>query len=242
MNIERANISVSGIPVQIERKRIANLHLGVYPPNGRVRIAVPLAVTNDAARLAVVRKLPWVKRQRAAFAKQQRQTAREMISGETHYLFGRHYRMRAVASDGPASIRIINNSVVELRIAKDATQAHRQRVIQAWYRDELTQRMAPFVTKWEAALGVKANDVRIKRMKTKWGSCTIEAGRIWLNLELAKKPEACLDYLVLHELAHLIEPNHSDKFIRLLDKHLPVWRQVRKVLNHAPLAHDEWGY
>jgi predicted metal-dependent hydrolase len=242
MNTEKRQIVVNGLVIQIVRKAIKNLHLGVYPPNGRVRVAAPLAVTDNAVRLAVIGKLGWIKRQQARFEAQPRQSEREMVSGESHYFLGRRYRLRVIPHDGAAKVVLRSRSGMELHARAEAAAAQRERVLHRWYRQQLKKLVPPLLEKWEAALGVQAADWRIKKMKTKWGTCTVEARRIWLNLELAKKPVKCLEYLILHELAHLLERHHNDRFIALMDKHLPQWRLHRAELNSAPLAHETWSY
>jgi predicted metal-dependent hydrolase len=236
MNTEHHQIVVSGLPVQIVRKGIKNLHLGVYPPHGRVRVAAPMTVTDEAVRLAVIGKLGWIKRQRARFAAQPRQSEREMVRGESHYFLGARYRLRLVPSSGPASIVLRNRTTMELHVRPDATVDQRVEVLHQWYRQQLRDAIPPLLKKWEKALGVRVAEWGIKKMKTKWGSCNPAARRIWLNLELAKKPVQCLEYVLAHELAHLIERHHNDRFIAILDKHLPQWRVSRGELNAAPLG------
>jgi predicted metal-dependent hydrolase len=242
MSIEARQIVVSGIPVKIERKRIKNLHLGVYPPDGRVRVAAPLAVSDEAVRLAVVGRLGWINRQRAAFAGQERQSPREMVGGESHYYLGRRYRLRVVERDGAPRIAVKGRATLELGIPRGTGAETRARALNGWYRARLKERVPEVLAKWEGVLGVRADAWGIKRMKTKWGSCNPVAGRIWLNLELAKKPEICLHYLVCHELAHLIEPSHNERFVALMDRAMPQWRVHRKTLNTSPLAHESWEY
>ena len=242
MSTESVEIRVSGLCVQIARKEIKNLHLGVYPPNGRVRVAVPLSVRDDAVRLAVVGKLGWIKKQQAKFAAQPRQSKREMVSGESHYFLGRRYRLRVVEHQGPARLVLQNRDFFELYVRPDTDAKGRERVLQNWYREQLRRLTPPILAKWEAILGVEAAAWGIKKMKTKWGACSTGARRIWLNLELAKKPVQCLEYIVVHELVHLIERHHNDRFIALMDRHLPRWRQYRHELDAAPLAHSDWAY
>jgi len=242
MSIETTRqITISGLRVSVVRKAIKNLHLGVYPPNGRVRVAAPLRVSDDAVRLAVIGKLGWIKRQRARFESQPRQSEREMVSGESHYFLGRRYRLRVVKHDGP-SLVARRKSAIELHVRPETSAEQRERMLQHWYRQQLKTLIPAFVEKWQAALGVELAHCGIKRMKTKWGSCNAESGRIWLNLELAKKPVQCLEYIVVHELAHLVQRRHDARFTALMDEHLPQWRMHRQELNFAPLAHESWTY
>jgi predicted metal-dependent hydrolase len=242
VSIERGQILVDGLSIEIIRKPIKNLHLGVYPPNGRVRVAAPLAVTNEAVRLAVVGKLGWIKRQRARFESQSRQSDREYVSGESHYFFGARYRLRLIQHNGVSGIVLRNRNTMELYAKAKATTERREKILQRWYRKELNKAIAPLMDKWEAAMGVEVLEWRIKKMKTRWGTCNTRARRIWLNLELAKKPVHCLEYIIVHELAHLLERSHNEKFIAIVDAHLPDWRTRRQELNAAPLAHETWGY
>jgi predicted metal-dependent hydrolase len=235
-------IDVSGVAVQVVRKDIKNLHLGVYPPDGRVRVAVPLRLSEDAVRLAVVSKLGWIKKQQAKFAAQARESQREMVSGESHYYLGQRYRLRVVERAGPSRVALRNPARLQLQVRPGTDRDARERVLNGWYRQRLRALVPLVLAKWEAVLGVQAADWGIKKMKTKWGACTVEARRIWLNLELAKKPVQCLEYIIVHELMHLIERHHNERFVSLMDEHLPQWRHQRQLLNEAPLGHAEWSY
>ncbi len=242
MNTEAGEIRVDGIAVRVLRKDIKNLHLGVYPPNGRVRVAAPLAVSDDAVRLAIVERLGWIKKQRATFAAQTRESAREMVSGESHYFLGRRYRLRVVLDEGPGRVVQQNGTRLELRISRGADAKVRERALLRWYRQRLRELIPPLLEKWESIVGVRVAFWGIKRMKTRWGSCNDVAKRIWLNLELAKKPPACLEYILVHEMVHLKERHHTDQFRRYMDRFMPQWRSRREELNRAPLAHVDWWY
>ena len=231
-----------GIPVEVVRKDIKNLHLGVYPPAGRVRVAAPLWLDDEAIRLAVVSRLAWVRRQRAGFARQERQSEREFVSGESHYFAGRRYRLDVVERDAPPSARVKNNSWLELSVRPGADLQTREAVLHRWYRRRLRDEVPRLVARWEPKFGVPVAEVRIRRMKTRWGSCNPDARRIWLNLELAKKQPSCLEYVFVHEMAHLIERHHNERFHALMDQHLPQWRIRRAELDRAPLAHEDWKY
>jgi predicted metal-dependent hydrolase len=240
MTTEIPCITVSGIRVQVERKDIKNLHLGVYPPNGRVRVAAPLVVSDDAVRLAVIDKLGWIRRQQARFAEQPRQSAREMVNGESHYFLGRRYRLRVHEQAGKQYVAVRDMGTMDLFVNPGRTVEQREAVLLRWYREQLRELVGPMMVQWQAKLGVQVNAWGIKKMKTKWGSCNPVAGRVLFNLELAKKPVQCLEYIVAHELAHLLERNHSERFTQLLDQHLPSWRQHREMLNRQHLAHEKW--
>ena len=240
MRIEPHCITVSDLTVEVVRKNIKNLHLGVYPPNGRVRVATPLLISDEAVRLAVIGKLGWIKRQQAKFEAQPRQSQREMVSGESHYFLGRRYRLRVVETNAQVKDVLQGNTVLELHVRPATTTEERERALQSWYREQLKLLIPPLLAKWQPVLGVVANDWGVKKMKTRWGSCNIRARRVWFNLELVKKPAQCLEYVVVHELLHLLERNHNDRFKALMDAYLPHWRLIREELNNAPLGHEQW--
>lgn len=242
MSIETRHISVSGIAVMVVRKPIKNLHLGVYPPNGRVRVAAPLRVSDNAVRLAVVSRLGWIRRQQRKFATQIRQSRRQMVSGEAHYVFGRRLRLRIVRDGQPGMVRQRSKGILEISAGPKMSRERRQEFLVRWYRQELKRRIPVLLEKWQGRVGVSVAAWGVRRMKTKWGSCNPDSARIWLNLELAKKPEPCLEYLVVHELVHLRERRHNDRFLALMKEYLPRWRQRRDELNEAPLAHEDWSY
>ena len=242
MPTERRYIEVRGVSAEVVRKDIKNLHVGVYPPNGQVRVAVPLRLDDDAVRLALVSRLGWIRRQQAGFENQDRQSQREFVAGESHYFNGRRYRLDVVESRGLSAVRLRNNTTIELRIGPDADREDREAVLHRWYRRRLRDQLPALLAKWEPKIGVTVTDVRIKKMKTRWGSCNAEAGRIWMNLELAKKPASCLAYILVHEMVHFLERDHNDRFRELMDEFMPQWRLSRDALNRAPLAHEDWRY
>ena len=235
-------LDIRGIAVEVVHKDIKNLHVGVYPPNGRVRVAAPLRLDDEAVRLAVISRLGWIRRRRAEFERQERQSRREFVTGESHYFKGRRYRLNVTEHDGRPTLRLLNNTTMELRARPGDKRDTREAVLYQWYRCQLRNQLPPLLAKWEPKVGVTVDDLRIKKMKTRWGSCNIEAKRVWLNLELAKKPVSCLEYIVVHELVHLIERAHNDRFQALMDRLLPQWRMYRDELNRAPLAHADWRY
>ncbi len=235
-------IKVSGLSVEVVRKDIKNLHLGVYPPHGRVRVAVPFSVSDDAVRLAVIGKLGWIRRQQQKFEAQPRQSKREVVSGESHFFQGRRYRIRVVYHDGVSTVVLRNIRTMEIKVRPGTTAEQRLKIVERWYREQLKAMVPPLLEKWQPLLGVEVADWGIKKMKTKWGSCSIDAGRIWLNLELAKKPVQCLEYVLVHEMVHLMERHHNDRFTALMGRHLPHWRTYREELNRTPLAHEDWTH
>ena len=242
MTTETHHVTVSGIKVEVVRKDIKNLHLGVYPPHGRVRVAAPLVVSDEAVRLAVIEKLGWIKRQKAKFAEQPRQTQREMVNGESHYFFGQRYRLRVREQDAPASVAVRGITSLDLFVGPGTSAKQREAVLLHWYREQLKALTPPLLKKWQPILGVQANHWGIRKMKTKWGSCNPTAKRLWFNLELVKKPVACLEYIVVHELVHLLERNHTERFTALMDLHLPDWQSRREALNAGALGHEQWNY
>lgn len=240
MRTEAHTLTVGDVKVSVVRKAIKNLHLGVYPPDGRVRVAVPLAVSDAAVRVAVIGKLRWIRRQRATFAQQARESERELVSGESHFYLGRRRRLVVVETDGRATITLRGRNGLELAVPPTLTASQRAAVLQRWYRERLRELSTPLVARWQEELGVSVTSWGIKRMKTKWGACNPQRRRVWLNLELIKKPPECLEYLVVHELAHLLVRHHDDWFFALMDRHLPSWRNARRTLNAAPLANESW--
>jgi predicted metal-dependent hydrolase len=235
-------MTVGGLTVDVVRKPIKNLHLGVYPPHGRVRVAAPMAVSDDAVRLAVIGRLAWIKRQRAKFKEQPRESRRELVTGESHYFLGQRYRMRVIERAGPGKVLLRGKTGLVLYIGPGSDAAARDRTLQRWYRQQLHGLVPRLLAKWEKKIGVTAAEWRIKRMRTKWGACSIGARRIWLNSELAKKPQRCLEYIIVHELVHLLEPHHGDRFTTLMDRFLPNWAALRAQLASAPLGHEDWGH
>lgn len=228
--------------MEVVRKDIKNLHLGVYPPSGRVRVAAPLRLADEAVRLAVISRLGWIRRRQAEFKQQDRQSQREFVTGEGHYFLGQRYRLDLTEHHGPSTVRRVNNARMELRLRPGADLAKREAALQKWYRGRLRELLPPLLAKWEGKIGVKVSEVRIRRMKTRWGSCNAAAGRIWLNLELAKKPPQCLEYILVHEMVHLIERHHTDQFRTYMDRSMPQWRRHSDELNRAPLSHEDWRY
>ncbi len=242
MGSPKATITVNGIDVQIVRKSIKNLHLAVYPPNGHVRVAVPEHVSDDNVRLAIVSKLKWIKRQQQEFENQPRQSERQYISGECHYVFGKRYRLELIERDRKPEVQMLKSGRLKLFVRPEATVESKEKILNTWYRDELKKVIPELLEKWQPIIGKTASDWGVKKMKTKWGSCNIDQRRIWLNLELAKKPPECLEYILVHELVHLYERNHNQRFLELLDQFLPNWRTNKKTLNTSPLANESWGY
>jgi predicted metal-dependent hydrolase len=235
-------MQISDMGVEVVRKNIKNLHVGVYPPNGHVRVAAPLLMDDEAVRLALISKLDWIKRQKRRFQDQERQAQREYVNRESHYFQGKRYLLNVIEQNGPSKVMLRNKTFIDLYVQKGADIEAKERILQAWYRRELKALIPELIKKWSKIIDVEASEWGVKRMKTKWGSCNPEAKRIWLNLELAKKPTVCLEYIVVHEMIHLVERKHGERFTKLMDRFLPQWRSYREELNRTPLAHEAWKY
>lgn len=234
-------MKVSNLTIETIRKDIKNIHLGVYPPNGRIRMAVPLRTSDESVRLFAISKTPWIKKQQKVFSKYPRQTPRKYVSGETHYIFGKPYLLDVIPSDEPPRLKIKKNTHIELYVKPKSTIKQKEKLFENFYRCELNDIISKSIKKWEKKVGVKVKEIKIKKMKTKWGTCNDKDKRIWLNLELAKKPFHCIDYVLAHELVHLKERKHNDQFMELLESAYPKWQQHKEELNHGILSHFEWG-
>ncbi len=242
MTTKTHSMIINGIDVEIARKSIKNLHLGVYPPDGRVRVAAPLAVNDDSVRLAVINKLAWIKRQKTKFDAQSRQSQRSMVSGESHYFLGHRYRLRVIEHSETNKVVLHNKVNIHLYVRTNSDIDQRKRILMQWYRDQLKDIVPKLLEKWQTILDVQVTDWGVRKMKTKWGSCSIKDKRIWLNLELAKKPVQSIEYIIVHELVHLLERNHNDRFTAIMDNHMPTWRTYKDELNITPLGHETWSY
>lgn len=227
-----ARFTVRDIEIELVKKDIKNLHLSVLPPNGRVRISAPKKMDDDTIRLFAISKLSWIKKQKAKFKKQERLPEREFVSGESHYFLGHRYLLNVIYTNKRRQgVEICNKTYLDLFVRKGSTKEQRKNVMKEWYRDELKALIPPLIEKWEPILGVKVNSWGVKLMKTKWGSCNTTAGRIWINLELAKKSPRCLEYIVVHEMVHLLERLHNKRFVAYMDKFLPNWKSIKAELN-----------
>lgn len=241
MNTSSHSITVSGLEVEVVRKDIRNLHLAIYPPKGRVRVAAPSHVTDENVRLAVVSRLPWIRKRQKGFHEQVRQSKREYVTGESHFCFGRKYRLEVDQEDKHPRIEFRNAATMLLHSPEKEVRSQ-ELIMTEWYRQQLKGAVPPLVEKWQSVTGVEVRDWRVKRMKTKWGSCNADAGRIWLNLELAKKPMRCIEYILVHEIIHLLKRRHNDTFVAYMDKFMPNWRSRRNELNSFPVSHEDWRY
>jgi predicted metal-dependent hydrolase len=207
-----------------------------------VRAAAPIRLGDEAIRLALISRLGWIRRKQKAFAAQDRQSQRELISGETHYFQGQRYLLDVIEEDGLPCVHLAGHTTLQLRVRPGSDRRDRELVLQRWYRRQLRAQIPPLLAKWEPRVGETVADVRIKAMKTLWGSCNAASRRIWLNLELAKKPATCLEFVLVHEMVHFLESHHNERFRERMDSLIPSWRHHRDELNRAPLAHHEWSY
>ncbi len=231
MNTKKYHIRVSDLLIDVVQKDIGNMHLAVYPPTGRVRISSPLHYSKEQIRLFIVSKLGWIKKHIRMMKNQIREPEREFIQGESHWVEGRRYLLNIIEIEKKPTVHIRNNDYLDLQVRPGSDTEKRKEVLYEWYRDRLKKSIPKLIQKWESRLGVEIEDWGVRQMKTKWGSCTIETKRILVNLELAKKPQELLDYVILHEMAHLLERTHNDRFQAILDKHMPTWRSKREQLN-----------
>jgi predicted metal-dependent hydrolase len=239
---ESSNVEISGIHVQVNRKEIKNIHLSVLPPEGRVRLSIPFDTSEQAIRLAIINKLAWIKKQQNDFRSQPRQSSREMSSGESHYLWGQRYRLEVTESSGKHFVIVKGNSKIELCVSKNTSIENRLKLLNGLYRQQMQESITKLLPLWQQKINVESHSINIKKMKTKWGSCNILDKNVWLNLELAKKPPECMEYILVHELVHLIERHHNKRFRKIMDKHMPNWRERRNLLNSLPLVYEDWSY
>tara|TARA_B100000949_G_scaffold208047_1_gene199628 strand:- start:2329 stop:3057 length:729 start_codon:yes stop_codon:yes gene_type:complete len=235
-------LTVANIEIDVIKKNIKNMHLAVYPPTGRIRLSAPVETDHEVIRLFAISKLGWIKKHVKNFKEQPRESEREFVDGESHYVKGKRYLLKVKETTGRAKVNLKGSKTLVLEIKPDASRADKAKVVKEWYRNQLKAEIPELLAKWEKHMGVKSEAWGVKQMRTKWGACNIEDKRIWLNLELAKKPTICLEYIIVHELTHLLERNHNDRFIKYMDVFMPKWRLHREELNSLPVAHNDWVY
>ena len=235
-----AQVQLGTIAVDVVRKDIKNVHLSVYPPSGRVRIEAPARMSLDTIRVFAISKLEWIKRQQKKLRDQERETPREYLNRESHYLWGRRYLLTVREGDDAPSIELRHRHIL-LRVRPGTSEERKQELFEAWYREQLKDAVRPLLAKWQPLMRATVNRFFVQRMRTKWGSCNPTARHIRLNTELAKKPPECLEYIVVHEMAHLLEPTHTRRFIALMDRFMPKWQFYREALNRLPVRHENWG-
>lgn len=237
----RDMLDLGELHAEVIRKAIKHVHLSVLPPAGKVRVAAPQSMPLETIRLFVISKLPWIRTQQRKLQAQERETPREFLNKESHYLWGKRYLLELSFADAAPTVSLTPRKL-ELQVRPGATAAQCEDVLDGWYRQQIRDALPALLAKWEPLLGVKTSRVFVQRMKTKWGSCTPGPGYIRLNTDLAKKPPECLEYIVVHELVHLLEPTHNDRFSALMDLYIPHWHHLRKQLNSLPVRHEEWQY
>ncbi len=235
--MKRAHISLGDIAIELTRKDVKNVHLSVHPPDGRVTLVAPKATRLEVARAFAISKLPWIRDQQRQLREQAREVPRRFIGRESHYVWGRRYLMVIEPLEGRGAARVrLDHKRMFLTIRSDADHQARARAVHSWHKALLHEAVPPLIAKWEKKLGVKVDAYFVQRMKTKWGSCNHGRRHIRLNTELVKKPKDLLEYVIVHEMAHLLSPRHDEAFIATLDRHYPSWREARGELNALPLA------
>ncbi|MDD2770264.1 MAG: SprT family zinc-dependent metalloprotease [Methylococcus sp.] len=236
-----ATLELGGIVVDVVLKDIKNIHLSVYPPTGRVRISAPARMSMDTIRVFAISKLAWIKRQQKGIRAQERETPREYLDRESHYAWGKRYLLAITESEAAPSV-VLEHSRLILRVRPGTDAEKFQTIVDAWYREQLRQALPPLIAQWEPLLGVMVKRFFVQRMKTRWGSCNPGNRSIRLNTDLAKKPRECLEYILVHELAHLLEPTHNARFVAVMDRFMPDWQLRRDLLNQLPVRHEDWSY
>jgi predicted metal-dependent hydrolase len=233
-------IQLGDIEIAVSRKSVKNVHLSVHPPAGRVTLVAPTATRLEVVRAYAISKLGWIRDQQAKLRAQARETPRQFVERESHYLWGRRYLLTVVEKDTKPGVKLDHRRIT-LTVRPGSTLAKREEVMQEWQRAQLHEEVPALIRKWETKLGVKVSGYFLQRMKTKWGGCNHRAGNIRLNTELVKKPRDLLEYVVVHEMLHMLEPTHSEHFVALLGQHYPTWREARAELNELPLAAETWN-
>jgi predicted metal-dependent hydrolase len=236
-----AQIQLGNIAIDVVVRDIKNLHLSVHPPMGRVRIAAPSRMSLDTIRVFAISKLSWIKQQQKKLREQERETPREYLNRESHYLWGNRYLLTVREQNVGPSLELRHHRIV-LRVRPGTSEERKQALFEEWYREQLKKAVLPLLAKWQPLMRVTVNHFFVQRMKTKWGSCNPTARHIRLNTELAKKPMECLEYIVVHEMLHLLEPTHNSRFIAFMDRFMPKWQFYRETLNRLPVRHESWVY
>jgi hypothetical protein len=234
-------VELGDVVIDVVFKDIKNVHLSVHPPAGRVTVSAPSRMSLDTIRVFTISKLNWIRREQRKLQEQERETPREFLNRESHYVWGRRYLLKVTESEKAPSVELKHNRM-HLGVRPGTDKTKRQAIVEEWYREQVKQAVPPLIEKWEKVIGVTANRVFVQRMKTKWGSCNPRARSIRLNTDLARKPRECLEYIVVHELVHLLEATHNARFVELMDRFIPKWQSRRQALNRLPVRHEEWSY
>lgn len=234
-------IQLGDMPVDVVRKDIKNVHLSVHPPTGRVTIAAPSRMDLDTIRIFAITKLGWIRQQQKKMREQEREAPREYLERESHYVWGKRYLLHVTEVEAPPAIQLRHKRMI-LQVRPETSREKCQALVEEWYRQQIREAAAPLIARWEKRLDVQVERLFVQRMKTKWGSCNHHARTIRLNTDLAKKPVECLEYLVVHEMVHLLEPTHNARFIALMDQFMPKWKSHRQTLNQLPVRHESWAF
>lgn len=235
----RESITLGDIQIAVTRKNVKNVHLSVHPPEGRVTLVAPSNTRLDVARAYAITKLPWIRQQQASLRSQARETPRQLVTRETHYVWGRRYLLNVVEHNDKPKI-VLDHKRINLYVRPGSSHTKRAEVMHEWHKSLLHEFVRSIIEKWQSKLGVTVQRYFLQKMKTKWGSCNHQSRHIRLNTELVKKPKDLIEYVIVHEMVHLLEPTHSDRFVSLLTKHYPTWREARKELNELPLVAEQW--
>jgi predicted metal-dependent hydrolase len=236
-----SRLDLGGMPVDVVFKDIKNIHLGVHPPDGKVRISAPARMSLDTLRVFAISKLAWIRQQQKNLREQARETPREFLDRESHYLWGTRYLLKVVEEHAAPTV-VLKPGTMVLKVRPGTCEETKQAIVSRWYRQQIRAAVPDLIATWGPILGVRVERIFVQRMKTMWGGCNTDSRTLRLNTELAKKPKECLEYIIVHELVHLLERHHTDRFTALMDENLPQWRQLRKLLNAAPLGHESWDY
>lgn len=234
-------LKLGDLAVDVVLKEIKNVHLSVYPPTGRVRISAPERMSLDTIRVFAISKLGWIKQQQQKLRGQERETRREYLDRESHYVWGKRYLLKVIERDEAPSVEL-KHGWMFLRVRPATDDGRKRSIVEGWYREQIKRAVPPLIARWEPLVGVKIERFFVQRMKTKWGGCSLGTRSIRLNTDLAKKPRECLEYIVVHEMAHVLEPTHNARFVALMDRLIPQWRVYRERLNQLPVRHEEWTY
>jgi len=234
-------LKLGDIAVDVVLKDIKNVHLSVYPPTGRVRISAPMRMSLDTIRVFAISKLGWIKQQQKKLRGQERETPREYLNRESHFVWGKRYLLKIVEEHRAPRVELKHSKMV-LRVGPGADHDAKQAIVARWYREQIRVAVPDLIARWEPVIGVTVKQVFVQKMKTKWGSCNPASRSIRLNTDLAKKPRECLEYILIHEMVHLLERHHNDRFKEYMDRFMPSWRHRRDELNRAPLGHQSWSY
>jgi len=232
-------IQIGPLEISVTPKDIKHVHLSVHPPDGRVTLVAPRNTRLEVARAYAISKLGWIREQQSRLRAQARETPRAFVERESHYLWGRRHLLAVRHAEAKPVVKL-DHKRITLTVRPGSPKTKRERVIHEWHKSLLHGVIPGLIKKWEPRLGVKVTGYFLQRMKTKWGGCNHRAGHIRLNTELVKKPKDLLEYVIVHEMAHLLAPNHGDRFVAILDEHYPTWRDARAELNELPLTAAAW--